>query len=143
MVESDDTEMKRSDTTATDSSGQSMQDVQPSSPTSPTASTNPITSEQASIHSRPGTSGGRKRKVPDSVTPNACTSCKKARAKVSRCFPVVGSQRTKLLIIVRRREASLSTMRATSYPRLLSLRDTCQDRKGADDSRNTTVAAEE
>ena len=25
---------------------------------------------------------GRKRKVPDSVTPNACTNCKKARAKV-------------------------------------------------------------
>ncbi len=34
----------------------------------------------------PGTSSGtgRRRKVPDSVTPNACTNCKKARAKVRR-----------------------------------------------------------
>lgn len=26
--------------------------------------------------------GSRRRKVPDSVTPNACTNCKRARAKV-------------------------------------------------------------
>lgn len=78
MTEMDKTD-SRSDTT-TDSSGQSM-DVEPSSPINPSTSTNPTTSEQTSNQSRPGTSAGRRRKVPDSVTPNACTHCKKARAK--------------------------------------------------------------
>lgn len=106
MTEMDKTD-SRSDTT-TDSSGQSM-DVEPSSPINPSTSTNPTTSEQTSNQSRPGTSAGRRRKVPDSVTPNACTHCKKARAKVSLRFPVfsfrnvrwvVESQHTKLSTIV-------------------------------------------
>ena len=121
-------EMKRYDTAATDTSSQSMEDVKQSSPTNPTNSTGTITSDQASSQSRPGTSAGRRRKVPDSVTPNACTNCKKARAKVSRCFPVlllflsaVETQYTELSTAVRRCEASLQTLRPTSNPRLLSL----------------------
>ena len=82
MAEQEKPELKPSDTTATDSSSQSMQDVQPSSPQNSTNPINPTTLEQPSSQSRPGTSGGRRRKVPDSVTPNACTNCKKARAKV-------------------------------------------------------------
>ena len=88
---SDDSSLKRTDTIGTDdSSGQSMQDVQPaSSAKSSSSSTTPKGPESASssAQSRHGTSTsgtGRKRKVPDSVTPNACTSCKKARAKVRR-----------------------------------------------------------
>ena len=87
-------EIKRSDTTNTDSSAQSMQDFQSSPPNlSPTTSVDPTRSEQGPSQSRPGTSYGRKRKVPDSVTPNACINCKKARAKVSRFFPVFSYSR--------------------------------------------------
>ena len=81
---------ERADITAIDSSAQSMQDVQPSSPTtSPTSPNDPTSSGQRPSQSRPGTSAGRKRKVPDSVTPNACINCKKARAKVSRFSPAL------------------------------------------------------
>ena len=82
--------LKRCDTMATDdSSDQSMQDVQPPSSAKSSSSTTPKASESvlSSTRSRHGTSTsttGRKRKVPDSVTPNACTTCKKARAKVRR-----------------------------------------------------------
>jgi hypothetical protein len=60
---------------------------------------------------KPGLSSvtGRRRKVPDSVTPNACTNCKKARAKVrgenGTRFPPFAD-----LCIVRRSQAGLQTM---------------------------------
>lgn len=63
------------------SSDQTMLDVQPSSSMYPAGS-----GQSFSSQSRPrGSSGGvpnRRRKVPDSITPNACTNCKQARAKV-------------------------------------------------------------
>lgn len=80
--------LKGSDTMATDdSSGQSVQDAQPASSAKSPSSTTPKASESVSFlaQSRQGTSTsttGRKRKVPDAVTPNACTNCKMARAKV-------------------------------------------------------------
>ena len=120
----------RSDITASDSSDQSMHEVQSSSPDPPN-SLNTITSEHPSSQPRPGTSSGRKRKVPHSVTPNACTNCKKARAKVSPCFPMFyvflyeGNWHTKLSTIVRRSQASLPTLREPLRSRLLSLRDPC------------------
>ena len=81
--------LSRSDTTATDNSAQSMENVHQSSGShNPTSSTNSTGSEpQMSSQPRPGSSSGvtgRRRKVPDSVTLNACINCKKARAKVSK-----------------------------------------------------------
>ena len=119
-------EVTRSEPTASDSSDHSMRDVQSSSPDLPTSS-NTITSEHPSSQPRPGTSSGRKRKVPHSVTPNACTNCKKARAKVSLCFSMFyvflyeGKWHTKLSTIVRRSQASLPTLREPSGSGLLSL----------------------
>jgi len=76
--------VKHADTPATGSdSDQSMEDVQSPSPTNTVFSNSAVGSEAG--QARPGTSSGtgRKRKVPDSVTPNACTNCKRARAKGS------------------------------------------------------------
>ena len=123
-------EMMRSDTTATDSSGEPSHGVQSSSP-NPPIFLDPITSEHPSSQPRPGKSSGRKRKSPDSVTANACTNCKKARAKVGPCFHMSHillhdrMWHTKLSAIVRRSRASLPTLREPSHSRLLSLRDPC------------------
>ena len=132
-------EMARSDLTASDNSDQSMHEGHLPSPDHPT-SQNTITAEQPSSQPRPGTSSGRRRKVPHSVTPNACTNCKKARAKVSPCLPMVyvflyeRKWHAKLSTIVRRSQASLPTLREPSRSRLLSLRDPCEDSKTADAS---------
>ena len=86
------------ETRSTDSStDHSMQDIQPES-SDPSSSTQPTTSDTPSSAqlSRRGTNASsnsngnaRRRKVPDSVTPNACTNCKKARAKVSKFLTMV------------------------------------------------------
>lgn len=123
-------EMTRSDRTASDSSDQSMHEAQSPSPDSPT-SPKTTTSEHPSSQPRPGTSSGRKRKVPHSVTPNACTNCKKARSKVNPCLSIFdvflyeSKWHAKFSTIVRRSQASLSTLREPSRSRHLSLRDPC------------------
>ena len=90
MAEAVKPETGRSDSLVTDGSVQSMDDVQPPSPTDPINSASPVSpgEGEASNQFKPEASAGRRRKIPDSVTPNACTSCKKARAKVRLCFPV-------------------------------------------------------
>lgn len=66
---------------ASDSNSPSFTDIRPSTSTEAEAEAEP-----ALTRARPRLSnasfGSRRRKVPDSVTPNACTNCKKARAKV-------------------------------------------------------------
>ena len=151
MAETVEPDARRSDSPATEGSSLSMDDVQPSSPTDFINPTSPLSHGEVSNHSRPETSAGRRRKVPDSVTPNACTNCKKARAKVRLCLPVCyvsfywGERklRAKLSAVVRRSQASLSALQPTSNCSHLSLRDPRQDSKRADDSRDSTSAAKE
>ena len=74
---------------ATDtSSNQSIQDAHPSAPTGATSiEQSPEGQSRPRVNSSSGSGSafsgpGRKRRTPSSVTPNACTNCKKARAKV-------------------------------------------------------------
>ena len=76
--------VRTSDTMTTGSSSDhEMEDVQESSPTIQTSPGTLRGSETSQARPGASSSTGRRRKVPDSVTPNACTNCKKARAKVS------------------------------------------------------------
>ena len=78
-------QLGRSDTaTNGSSSDRSLEDGRPLSSKDHISSNNPVDSEVVQV--RPGINNGtsRRRKVPSSVTPNACTTCKKARAKVRK-----------------------------------------------------------
>ncbi len=94
--------MRQSHTPATDSTSvYSMEDNQ-SSPTIASSSAHSTSCEPASSsRSSPGTSSGatgRKRIAPNSITPNACTNCKKARAKV-RYYIQVYTLMTEIMLI--------------------------------------------
>ena len=65
---------------ASDSNSHNLPDIRPSSLTAAEAEAEAEAQAPASASGRGGTS--RRRKAPDSVTPNACTNCKRARAKV-------------------------------------------------------------
>ena len=107
------------------SSDHAMEDGQSASPSDGVASWKPLGSESASssTHARPVVNGntGRKRKVPAAITPNACTNCKKARAKVStRPGPSKPSTNTKHYT-VRRRQAFLHSLFSSTCYRIMPL----------------------
>lgn len=76
---------------------------------------------QARARATRGAVGSRRRKVPDSVTPNACTNCKKARAKVIDALLdamrhlTLGDERTKWYLVVRRCQARMQTVLGASH----------------------------
>lgn len=70
---------------ASDSNSHNLPDIRPSTSTEAEAEAEAeaeMELTQARAHASGHGAGNRRRKVPDSVTPNACTNCKKARAKV-------------------------------------------------------------